>query len=150
MWRCRRRSYWRKATNCASSFSPLRHGVPMRCNHLSSTECGSSSAIHSLHARQTPHRRHAPRQPRRFSSAGVLALVASGIAPLPFTFLGFAPPRTGERTDFYRDVSKLGHTAIVYESPERVIGSLEDALNVLGDVEITVAREMTKLHEEIL
>ena len=47
-------------------------------------------------------------------------------------------------------MSKLGHTAIVYESPERVVGSLEDALNVLGDVELTVAREMTKLHEEIL
>src|SRR5258708_213298 len=82
--------------------------------------------------------------------AGVLALVASGIAPLPFTFLGFAPHRTGERTYFYRDVAKLGHTAVVYESPERVVGSLEDALNVLGDVEVTVAREMTKLHEEIL
>ncbi|MEA2162795.1 MAG: rRNA (cytidine1402-2-O)-methyltransferase [Thermoanaerobaculia bacterium] len=82
--------------------------------------------------------------------AGVLALVASGIAPLPFTFLGFAPHRTGERTDFYRDVSKLGHTAIIYESPERVVSSLEDAMNVLGDVEVTVAREMTKMHEEIL
>jgi 16S rRNA (cytidine1402-2'-O)-methyltransferase len=82
--------------------------------------------------------------------AGVLALVASGIAPLPFTFLGFAPHRTGERTDFYRGVARLGHTTIVYESPERVVGSLDDALSVLGDVEVTVAREMTKLHEEIL
>jgi 16S rRNA (cytidine1402-2'-O)-methyltransferase len=82
--------------------------------------------------------------------AGVLALVASGIAPLPFTFLGFAPHRTGERTDFYRAAAKIGHTVIVYESPERVIGSLEDALEVLGDVEVTVGREMTKLHEEFL
>jgi len=82
--------------------------------------------------------------------AGVLALAASGIAPLPFTFLGFTPHRRGERTDFYRTVAELGHTAIVYESPERVIDSLEDALSVLGDVEVTVAREMTKLHEEFL
>ncbi len=82
--------------------------------------------------------------------AGVLALVASGIAPLPFTFLGFTPHRQGERTDFYRTLAALGHTAIVYESPERVVASLEDALAVLGDVEVTAGREMTKLHEEFL
>jgi 16S rRNA (cytidine1402-2'-O)-methyltransferase len=82
--------------------------------------------------------------------AGVLALVASGIAPLPFTFLGFPPHRQEARRDFYRNAAELAHTTIVYESPERVIASLEDALEVLGDVEITVAREMTKLHEEFI
>jgi 16S rRNA (cytidine1402-2'-O)-methyltransferase len=82
--------------------------------------------------------------------AGVLALVASGIAPLPFTFLGFTPHRSGERRDFYRNAADLGHTFIVYESPERILDSLEDALAVLGDTEATVAREMTKIHEEIV
>jgi 16S rRNA (cytidine1402-2'-O)-methyltransferase len=82
--------------------------------------------------------------------AGVLALVASGIAPLPFTFLGFTPHRRGERLDFYRTAAALGHTFLVYESPERIVDSLEDALEVLGDVEVTVAREMTKLHEELI
>lgn len=82
--------------------------------------------------------------------AGVLALVASGIAPLPFTFLGFAPHRRGERLDFYRTAAALGHTFIVYESPERIVDSLEDALETLGDVEVTVARELTKLHEELI
>lgn len=82
--------------------------------------------------------------------AGVLALAASGIAPLPFTFLGFAPHRQSARADFYRDAAALGHTVIVYESPERIVPSLEDALAVLGDVEVTIAREMTKLHEEFL
>jgi len=82
--------------------------------------------------------------------AGVLALAASGLAPLPFTFLGFAPHRQGERLDFYRTAAQLRHTVICYESPERVVASLEDALAVLGDVEITVAREMTKMHEEML
>ncbi len=82
--------------------------------------------------------------------AGVLALAASGIAPLPFTFLGFTPHRSGERRDFYRQLAALGHTTIVYESPERVVASLEDALEVLGDVEMAVGREMTKLHEEFL
>lgn len=82
--------------------------------------------------------------------AGVLALAASGIAPLPFTFLGFSPHRQGERLDFYRRAAELGHTTIVYESPERVVSSLEDALAVLGDAECAVARELTKLHEEIV
>jgi 16S rRNA (cytidine1402-2'-O)-methyltransferase len=82
--------------------------------------------------------------------AGVLALVASGIAPLPFTFLGFTPHRHGERLEFYRRLATIGHTAIVYESPERVAESLRDALGILGDVEITVAREMTKLYEEFI
>jgi 16S rRNA (cytidine1402-2'-O)-methyltransferase len=82
--------------------------------------------------------------------AAVLALVASGIAPLPFTFLGFSPHRQGERLDFYRRAAELGHTVLVYESPERVLASLEDALEVFGDAEVAVARELTKLHEEIL
>lgn len=82
--------------------------------------------------------------------AAVLALVASGIAPLPFTFLGFSPHRQGERLDFYRHAAELGHTVVVYESPERVVASLEDALSVFGDAEVTMARELTKLHEEII
>ena len=82
--------------------------------------------------------------------AGVLALAASGIAPLPFTFLGFTPHRQGERLDFYRRAAELAHTVVVYESPERVVASLENALEVLGDTDVTVAREMTKMHEELL
>lgn len=82
--------------------------------------------------------------------AGVLALAASGIAPLPFTFLGFTPHRQSERLDFYRKAAELAHTTVVYESPERVVASLEDALTVLGDTEVTVAREMTKMHEEFI
>jgi 16S rRNA (cytidine1402-2'-O)-methyltransferase len=82
--------------------------------------------------------------------AGVLALVASGIAPMPFAFFGFTPHRQGERREFYRNLATHAMTSIVYESPERVVDSLDDALEVLGDVEVTVAREMTKLHEEFI
>ena len=82
--------------------------------------------------------------------AGILALVASGIAPLPFMFFGFAPHRHAERLDFYRDVADRRVTSIVYESPERIVDSLRDALETLGDVECTVGREMTKLHEEFI
>ena len=83
--------------------------------------------------------------------AAILALVASGIPPLPFTFLGFTPHRQGERRDFYLTAAELGHTVVVYESPERVIASLEDAREVFGGAtRVAVAREMTKLHEEIV
>ncbi len=82
--------------------------------------------------------------------AGVLALVSSGLAPLPFTFLGFTPHREGQRRDFYRRAAQLGHTVVIYESPERVVTSLEDARESFGDAEVTVARELTKMHEEIV
>lgn len=82
--------------------------------------------------------------------AGVTALAASGIAPLPFMFHGFPPHRHGERLDFYQRIAALGMTAVLYESPQRIIGSLEDARAAMGDVEAAVAREMTKLHEELL
>jgi 16S rRNA (cytidine1402-2'-O)-methyltransferase len=82
--------------------------------------------------------------------AGVIALAASGIAPLPFTFLGFAPHREGERRDFLRAAAQLGHTVVYYESPERVVPSLADALQIFGDAEVCVARELTKMHEELL
>ena len=82
--------------------------------------------------------------------AAVLALSASGIPPLPFTFLGFTPHRQGERREFYRVARDLDHTFVVYESPERLIASLEDALETLGDVEVSIGRELTKMHEEMI
>jgi len=82
--------------------------------------------------------------------AAIVALVSSGIAPAPFTFFGFAPHREGERLEFYGRVAAAGHTTIVYESPERLIDSLQSALTVLGDIQVTVAREMTKIHEEFI
>ena len=82
--------------------------------------------------------------------AGALALVSSGIAPVPFAFHGFTPHKSSERRDFYRDVASKEMTAVVYESPMRIVESLRDALEVLGDVPMTLAREMTKLHEEFI
>lgn len=82
--------------------------------------------------------------------AAIVALAASGIPPVPFTFYGFAPHRSGERRDFYRTIASARTTAVVYEAPERLLQSLLDAQKELGNVPVTVAREMTKLHEEFL
>jgi 16S rRNA (cytidine1402-2'-O)-methyltransferase len=83
-------------------------------------------------------------------SAVLAAIVVSGLPPYPFTFGGFPPPRRGKRRAFYRRFAILDHTLIVFESPHRVLSSLDDALEELGDRRAVVAREMTKLHEEVL
>jgi 16S rRNA (cytidine1402-2'-O)-methyltransferase len=83
-------------------------------------------------------------------SALLAALVASGLPPYPFTFGGFPPPRSGKRRTFYRRLGGLGHTLVVYESPHRLLASLDDALAELGDRPAAAARELTKLHEELL
>lgn len=83
-------------------------------------------------------------------SAALAALVVSALPPYPFTFAGFAPPRAGKRLAFYRGLAALGHTVVVYESPHRLLASLADALEAFGDRPAAVARELTKLHEEVV
>jgi 16S rRNA (cytidine1402-2'-O)-methyltransferase len=84
-------------------------------------------------------------------SALLAALVVSGLPPSPFTFWGFAPPKRGRRRTFYRRIAASGHTGIVFESPHRLLASLEDAIAELGEARpIALARELTKIHEEVL
>jgi 16S rRNA (cytidine1402-2'-O)-methyltransferase len=83
-------------------------------------------------------------------SAPIAALVASGLPPYPFTFAGFPPPKSGKRRAFYRGWAGLGHTLVLFESPHRLLASLADALEELGDRPAAIARELTKLHEEVL
>jgi 16S rRNA (cytidine1402-2'-O)-methyltransferase len=84
-------------------------------------------------------------------SALLAALVASGLPPYPFTFAAFPPPKSGKRRTYYRRFAALGHTLVVYESPHRLVASLDDAVAVLGaDRPAALARELTKLHEEIV
>jgi 16S rRNA (cytidine1402-2'-O)-methyltransferase len=83
-------------------------------------------------------------------SALLAALVVSGLPPYPFTFLGFTPPKGKKRRAFFRRFVELDHTLIFFESPHRLIASLRDALAELGDRPAAVARELTKLHEEVV
>jgi 16S rRNA (cytidine1402-2'-O)-methyltransferase len=83
-------------------------------------------------------------------SAALAALVVSGLPPYPFTVLGFPPPRSGKRRTFLRRFAELDSTLVFFESPHRVLQSLDDAVAVLGDRPAAVARELTKLHEEVL
>jgi len=81
-------------------------------------------------------------------SALLTALVVSGLPPYPFTFAGFPPPKQGRRKRFYERFADLDHTLIFFESPHRLLRSLEDARELLGDRPAAVARELTKLYEE--
>ncbi len=82
------------------------------------------------------------------ASAVTTALVVSGLPPYPFTFLGFTPPKGGRRQRFFERFAGLDHTLIFFESPHRLLKSLEDALTIWGDRPAAVCRELTKLHEE--
>lgn len=82
-------------------------------------------------------------------TALVAALVVSGLPTHPFVFLGFPPPRGKERRDFFASAAPFSMTRILYESPQRTGRTLEDILQFWGDLRIAVAREMTKIHEEV-
>lgn len=84
------------------------------------------------------------------ASAVLSAVVVSGLPPYPFTFAGFPPPKTGKRRTFYRRWAALDHTLVFFESPHRILASLADAREELGDRPAAVARELTKMHEEVL
>ncbi|SFM45119.1 16S rRNA (cytidine(1402)-2'-O)-methyltransferase [Thermodesulforhabdus norvegica] len=83
-------------------------------------------------------------------SALLCALLLSGFPPYPFAFLGFPPPKGKARQEFFRLYEKLPMTVVLFESPHRIGRTLEDILNYWGDRPMVLAREMTKVHEEVL
>ena len=85
------------------------------------------------------------------ASAGIAALAASGLDTTSFRFVGFPPPRTGERRSFFETLRSDRATLVFYEAPHRVVESLRDAIGIFGPGRRAVlAREITKLHEEFL
>jgi 16S rRNA (cytidine1402-2'-O)-methyltransferase len=84
------------------------------------------------------------------ASALISALVASGLPTDEFFFGGFLPARTGARRARLAELRSLPATLIFYEGPHRIAATLKDALEILGEREAVVARELTKLHEEIV
>lgn len=83
-------------------------------------------------------------------AAPIAALVLSGLPPYPFTFAGFPPPKAGRRRRFFARFANLDHTLVVFESPHRLLASLDDLREVLGDRPVAIGRELTKQHQEIL
>jgi 16S rRNA (cytidine1402-2'-O)-methyltransferase len=82
-------------------------------------------------------------------SAVVAALVASGLPTDRFLFLGFLPPRGAARRRALQEVAAVRASLVLFESAQRLAETLADAAAVLGKRDAAVARELTKLHEEL-
>ena len=82
-------------------------------------------------------------------SAPVAGLSASGFPTDNFLYLGYLPRKTKGRLDLFNEIKELPWTLVLLEAPHRLIQSLEDIRSVFGEREIAVARELTKIHEEI-
>ena len=83
------------------------------------------------------------------ASALITALVASGMPTDEFFFGGFLPARSGARRARLTELRLFPATLIFYEGPHRIAATLKDAYEILGEREAVVARELTKMHEEI-
>ncbi len=84
------------------------------------------------------------------ASAFVAALAASGLPVDKFRFLGFLPSRKGHRRKALEEIKDATKTLVFYEAPHRLQEMLKDARDILGDREIVIAREVTKVHEEFV
>lgn len=83
-------------------------------------------------------------------SAIIAALSVAGLPTDSFCFEGFIPSKAGERRRFFAGLKGIKKTIALYESPKRLLEALADINNILGNISVVVAREMTKLHEEII
>jgi 16S rRNA (cytidine1402-2'-O)-methyltransferase len=83
------------------------------------------------------------------ASAVLAALAASGLPPLPFVFVGFPPRRGGARKALLASYRGRPETLVLFESPHRTADTLRALAEALGERRACVARELTKLHEEL-
>lgn len=83
-------------------------------------------------------------------TAGITALIASGLEPQPFLFYGFLPRKKKEQKEILMQLKPQTATLIFYESPYRVSATLENIRVVLGNRQVVLCRELTKIHEEYL
>ena len=82
--------------------------------------------------------------------AAITALSASGLPTDTFTFAGFPPSRQGKRRTFLSGMSALPGTLVLYEAPHRLADTLNDIRELLGERQVIVARELTKMFEECI
>lgn len=84
------------------------------------------------------------------TSAVLAALAASGYPADEFVFAGFAPSRSKDRKTWLAKLASEPRTVVFFEAPHRIAATLGDMADLLGDRPITVARELTKLHENVV
>jgi 16S rRNA (cytidine1402-2'-O)-methyltransferase len=83
-------------------------------------------------------------------SAALAALTASGLPPVPFLFLGYLPRTRASRLELLEAHARDPWTMVAYEVPHRMLGSLDDIIEVLGpDRSMATCREISKVHEDV-
>lgn len=83
------------------------------------------------------------------ASAVITALSASGLPTHEFTFLGFLPHKKGRET-LFKEIAEAKRTMVCYESPHRIMKTLESLVRFCPDKKVCVARELTKIYEEFI
>jgi 16S rRNA (cytidine1402-2'-O)-methyltransferase len=84
------------------------------------------------------------------ASAVITALSVAGMPSDRFAFFGFLPEKAGRRQSFLQKLKTLPMTLVFYESPRRIVDSLKDIRDILGDRDAAVTRELTKVFEEVI
>jgi len=82
------------------------------------------------------------------ATALIAALSASGLPTHEFTFLGFLPHKKGRET-LFKEIAASKRTMVFYESPHRILKTLESLVKFCPDKKVCIARELTKIYEEI-
>jgi 16S rRNA (cytidine1402-2'-O)-methyltransferase len=83
-------------------------------------------------------------------SAVLAALAASGLPTDAFAFVGFPPIRGKDRKQWFQRVKAIRGTVVFFEAPHRIQSTLGDIVREIGDCQVAVCRELTKVHEELV
>ena len=83
-------------------------------------------------------------------SAVLTALAASGLPTDAFSFFGFPPVRSKDRKTWFERVAQVRGTIVFFEAPHRIQATLHELHRIVGDCEVAVGRELTKVHEELV
>jgi 16S rRNA (cytidine1402-2'-O)-methyltransferase len=83
-------------------------------------------------------------------SAVMAAIATSGLSTDSFTFLGFPPTRLKDRKNWFDSLRKAGGVAVFFEAPHRLLSTLGELQASLGDCYVSVGRELTKIHEQLV
>lgn len=88
-------------------------------------------------------------------SSVITALTLSGLPPNRFTFIGYPPEKPGHRLTFFQNIldreqeEKIKTTYITFVAPHKLVKTLEDMKQILGDIEVVLAQELTKIHQKV-
>lgn len=125
----------------------LRQGLSVALVSDAGTPCVSDPGYQLV---RDAHQTGIPVVPIPGACAAVTALSASGLPTDSFAFEGFLPSRKGKRREKISSIIEEKRIMIFYESPNRLVDTLTDLLDLLDDRNIVVAREVTKIYEEFL